>query len=146
MAKDKVSMTAADISDKWNRNMKNSISDIQRGIDRVSESPMLKAVEKKDKMKQNLVASIDNGTWEKQMSSVNLSDWKNTTKTKVGERMGSGVDNAMNKRKSFDTALVNHLNSVLPKIKSMPDMTLQDGINRATEMIKAMAGMRYKKP
>lgn len=144
MAKDKVTMTAADISNKWNKNMKNSISDIQAGIDRVTENPMDKAVEKQDKMKQNLVAAIDNGRWAAGMKNVTLNDWKSKTKAKVGERMGSGVDAAMTKRQKFDQWNVNNLNNILPEINAMPDMTLQDSINRMTTFVQRMAANKYK--
>lgn len=144
MAKEKVTLSANDISEKWNRNIKNAVTDIQAGIDRVTESPMTKAVAKQDKMKANLVKAIDNGSWANGMNKVTLSDWKTKTKTKVGERLGSGADAAMSKRKAFDNWLVNRINAVLPNINQMPDMTLQDSINRMTTMVTHMAGEKYK--
>ena len=145
MAKDKVSLTPDKISDKWNRRMKGSISDIQAGIDSVTESPMIKAVEKQDKLRAKWLASIDDGVWAKGMEKVTLSDWKTATKKKVGERLASGVDGAMPKRKEFDTWLVSRLNAVLPKIKDMPDMTLEDSVARVRTLMEHMSAERYKK-
>lgn len=144
MSKEKVTMSASDISSKWNKNMKNAVTDIQAGIDRVTTNPMEKAIAKQDKMKANLNAAIDNGTWAKQMGKVSMSDWKTKTKTKVGERLSSGVDGAMNKRKEFDNWLVGRINSGLDKVNAMPDMTLQDSINRAAAMMTHMASEKYK--
>lgn len=144
MSKEKVSLTPDAISDKWGRRMKAAIPDIQAGIEKVSVNPMEKAISKKDKLKQNLIAAIDDGTWEKQMGKVSLTDWKTKTSKKVAERMGSGVDAGMSKRKAFDTWLVSRQNEILPRIAAMPDMTLEDSISRSRAMIEHMASQKYK--
>lgn len=144
MAKDKITMTAADISEKWNRSMKNAVPDIQRGIERVSVSPMEKAVAKQDKMLQNLTQSIQSGRWAAGMKNVSLSDWKAKTSSKVGERMASGVDNAMSKRKAFDSWLVPVIQAGMDKVKSMPDMTITDSKNRMNAFIDHMYANKYK--
>lgn len=144
MSKTKVTLTPNDISDKWNRRMKGAVSDIQKGIDGVTESPMEKAASKKDKMLQNLTASVNNGKWEAGLRKVNLADWKQMTKEKVGARLGTGVDQAMNKRRTFDQYLVNQLNAVLPEIAQMPDMTLEDSVNRVRRVMEHMHNNPFK--
>lgn len=144
MAKEKITMSADDISSKWGRNLKNAVSDMQAGVDRVSTNPMEKAIAKKDKMKTNLVASIDNGRWESGMRKVSLSDWKTKTKSKIAERMGSGVDNAMTKRKQFDQWLVPVVQSGMDVVNAMPDMTIQDSKNRMNAFVDHMYNNKYK--
>lgn len=144
MSKTRVGLSANQISDKWGRKMKSSISDIQTGIDGVTESPTEKAAAKKDKMIQNLNAAINNGRWENGLRNVTLADWKSKTKTKVAERMSSGVDAGMGKRQKFDAHNVATLNAILPEINSMPDMTLQDSINRVAVLMKHMADNPFK--
>lgn len=144
MSKSKVNLTPDQISSKWNQNMKQSIPFIQQGIDSVTESPMEKAASAKDKMLQNLTESVNNGKWEAGLRKVTLGDWKQKTKAKVAQRLAQGVDGAMNKRKAFDSWLVNKLNSVLPTISQMPDMTLQDSLNRVQAMMEAMHNDPYK--
>jgi ElaB/YqjD/DUF883 family membrane-anchored ribosome-binding protein len=144
MSSTKVNLSAAQISDKWGKRMKSSITDIQAGIDTVTESPTEKAAAKQDKMKQNLNAAIDNGRWASGLRSVSLSDWKTKTKQKVGERMSSGVDAGMPKRQKFDQYLVSTLNGVMPEINSMPDMTLEDSVNRVRKLMTHMRDNPYK--
>ncbi len=141
----KVNMNPAEISEKWNRRTKAAVSDVQAGIQRVTESPAQKAVAKAAKMKANLVKSIDDGTWAKRLGSVTLEEWKTKTAQKVGERLSGGVDGAMNKRAKFDSWLVGTLNNVLPKIDSMPDMTLEDSVNRVRTLMEHMSKNSYKK-
>jgi len=144
MAK-KVKLAPAEISDKWGRRTKAAITDIVAGIERVTEAPAAKAVAKQDKMKANLLKSIDDGTWAKRLGAVTLEDWKTKTSAKVAERLSGGVDGAMSKREKFDTWLVSTLNEVLPKVDAMPDMTLEDSVNRVRTMMEHMSKKPYKK-
>jgi len=141
----KVNMTPAEISEKWARRTKASVSDIQAGIDRVTESPAAKAVSKQAKMIANLTRSVQDGTWAKRLSAVPLEEWKSKTRAKVAERLSGGVDGAAGKRAKFDSYMVNQLNAVLPKISAMPDMTLEDSVNRVRAMMEHMSKNPFKK-
>lgn len=141
----KVKLSPADISEKWARRTKGAVSDIQAGIDRVTESPAAKAVAKQEKMKANLLKSIDDGTWAKRLGEVSLEDWKTKTRAKVAERLAGGVDGATAKRQKFDAHLVNTINEILPKIDAMPDMTLEDSVNRVRTFMDHMSKNPYKK-
>ena len=145
MAKSKVGLSPNEISAKWNRNMKNAVGDIQRGIDGVTESPGEKAAGKADKMLQNLTASITSGKWANAVSAVPLGDWKTKTKEKVAQRLAGGVDGAMPKRQTFDSYLVQTLNGVLPEVAAMPDMTIEDSVNRVRRVMEHMHNNPYKR-
>lgn len=141
----KVSLDANAISEKWARRTKAAVSDVQAGVMRVTESPAAKAVSKAAKMKQNLMKSIDDGTWAKRLGAVSVEEWKTKTAQKVGERLSGGVDGAQAKRQKFDTYLVNQLNGILPKIDSMPDMTIEDSVNRVRTLMEHMSKNPYRK-
>ncbi len=145
MSKQKVRMQSSEISEKWGRNLKHSVPDIQKGLDNVTEAPSAKAIEKQDKMLANLTESVNNGTWAARLGRVSLGEWKEKTKKKVAERMSGGVDGAMGKRKEFDNYLVAELNSVLPEIANMEDLTLEDSVARVRKLMEHMANHPYKK-
>ncbi len=144
MAKGKVKLSPTDVSAKWSRRLKGAVTDIQAGIDAVDVSPAEKAIAKKEKMLQNVTAAIQDGRWEKGLAKVTLQDWKNTTKEKVAQRLGQGVDKGMQKRQQFDNWLVGRLNQKLPEIAAMPDMTLEDNIAKMVAMTRHMAEQKYK--
>lgn len=144
MSKEKVTLSPSEITEKWKTRMKGAIPDIVRGVERVTASPMEKAAEKGDKMKANLVASIDNGTWGKRLRAVSLADWKTKTAAKVQERMSGGVEAATGKHEKFAGWLVNRVNTGLAKIKGMPDMTLEDSVARVRTMMTTMAEKPFK--
>jgi len=145
MAKMKVGLSAAEISDKWNRRMKGSVADIQRGIDGVTESPGEKAAAKSDKMLMNLTAAVTSGKWGNAVAAVPLGDWKAKTKEKVAQRLSGGVDGAMPKRAKFDAYLVSTLNGVLPEVAAMPDQTIEDSVNRVRRVMEHMHNNPYKR-
>ncbi len=144
MGKSKVTLSSAQISEKWNRNMKNSISDIQAGIDAVTESPMAKAASKADKMLQNIQQSVQSGKWANSLNAVSLGDWKTKTKEKTAQRLATGVDQAMAKRQKFDSYLVNTVNAGLAKVNTLPDMTFEDSVNRVRTFMQHMKDNPYK--
>ncbi len=144
MSKTKVRMSPTDISEKWGKNQKASIPFIIKGLDAVSEDPGQKAVDQQDKMLAKLTESISNGTWAKRRLKVGLNEWREKTKKKVTERMAGGVDASMPKRKEFDSWLVNALNSVLPEIAGMADMTLEDSVARVRKLMEHMSNNKYK--
>lgn len=145
MSREKVRMSPADVSNKWNKNLKAAVTDIVAGVGRVTESPGTAAVAKQEKMKANLITAIDDGTWANRLSAVTLGEWKDATQKKVRERLSGGVEGAMSKRRTFDTWLVGRLNGVLPEINAMPDLTLEDGIARVGTLLRHMAAERYKR-
>ena len=144
MSKSAVKMSPADVSSKWKKNYTAGIPDAVAGVERVTESPMEKAIQAEDKMKANLVASIDNGTWRNQLQKVSLPDWKTKTAKKLRERGAGGAEAAMPKRQAFDSWMVGTLNGVLPEIAGMPDLTLEDSKQRMIRLVDYMADHKYK--
>lgn len=144
MSKEAVRLSADKISEKWGRRLKAAQKDITDGLDAVTEDPGVKAVAAKEKLKAKLIASIDDGTWEKRRLAVGLSEWRDKTKKKVIERLSGGVEAAMGKRKKFDSWLVSRLNGILPTIKGMSDMTISDSVERVRAMMEYMHAERYK--
>jgi len=144
MSKQAVRLTPDKISDKWNRHMKSAVPDIVSGIDGMTVDPGQRAVDQQDKMVRNLTESVQNGTWAKRRLAVSKSDWQSITKAKVSARLSTGVDQALPKRKKFDSWLVSRLNGVLPEIDSMADMTLEDSKARVCRLMDHMAAEKYK--
>ncbi len=145
MAKTKVTLSSADITDKWIRRMKNSVSDIQKGVDSVEESPGRSAAKNLEKARQKYVEAIDSGRMANALNKVDLNDWKNKTKKKVAERLGTGVEEARAKRQVFDDYLVAQHNSILPKVHSMPNMTFDDSMARIRTQLEHFKNNPYKK-
>ncbi len=137
-------LTAAEFQEKHARRLKGSIPDIQRGVEKVTVSPTSKAADKQEKMKQKLIARIDDGTWAARLRKVTLEEWKQKTLTKGIGRISQGIDEAKAKVIDFAGQLLPHIDKVKADIAKLPDVTLEDSINRMTTFVRGMAKFRKK--
>lgn len=139
-----VKVTAEEYAEKHARRLKASVEDIRRGIERVTESPTAKAAGKQDKMLANLTRAVQDGKWAAGLRRVTVEEWKAKTINKGLPRIAAGVDEAHDKVVAFATDLLAHEDGVLRKIETMPDLTLEDSINRASTWIREMSKFKRK--
>ena len=135
-------LTSAEFREKHARRLKASVEDVRRGIDRVTESPTAKAAAKQDKMLTNLTASISSGKWAAGLKRVSLEDWKKKTRDVGVNRIAAGIDAAASKVEAFADDLLPHIDRGQEKIKAMPDVTLDDNINRMVSFTRHMSELK----
>ena len=133
-----------EFAEKWARRMKGSTADIARGVDKVTEAPAQKAIAKQEKMKANLIKAIDDGRWAAGLEKVSLEQWKAFMKEKGINRISAGVDGAGKKMEDFGAWLLDRVETGQAKIESMPDISLEDNINRMVTYIRHMSEEKYK--
>ncbi len=138
-------LTAAEFREKHARRLTASVEDIRRGIDRVTVNPCELAVAKKDKMLANLTASVVDGRWERGLARVSLEDWKTKTRDVGVGRIAAGIQAAGPKVEAFAEELLPHIDAGQAKLKSMPDITLEDNIARMSAFVRHMANMKRRK-
>lgn len=143
MAK-RIKLTAEEFAEKQGRRLKAALHDIEKGIDRVTESPTEKAAKKQEKMLNNITQAIREGKWANGLRRVSLEDWKKAIKEKGVGRIAAGVDASRDKVRNFAEQLIAYQNSQLEQLEKMPDMTLQDSVARATFWITQMSKFRKK--
>lgn len=135
-------LTPAEYREKHARRLKASTPDIARGIERVTENPCEKAAAKQDKMLQNLTAAVSSGKWAAGLKRVSLEQWKRKAKDVGVNRIAAGIDAAGDKVQAFAEELLPHIDREREKLASMPDLTLDDSINRMTSFIRGMANFK----
>lgn len=138
-------LNAKEAQEKHANRLKGAIEDIRSGISKVTVSPTALAASKQDKMKARLNAAIDSGKWAGGLKAVSLEEWKEKITTKGLPRIATGIDGAAAKVEKFYTQLLPHIDSGVSKIKGMPDLTLEDSINRMGTFVRHMAGFNFKK-
>lgn len=132
-------LTAKEFQEKHARRLKASVEDIRKGIDRVTENPCEKAAAKADKMLANLTTAVTSGKWAKGLQRVSLEEWKRKARDIGVNRIAAGIDGAQDKVIAFAEELLPHIDRQQAKIQAMPDVTLDDNINRMTTFIRGMA-------
>lgn len=135
-------LTAAQFTEKHARRLKASTEDMRAGIDRVTENPCEKAAAKQDKMLTNLTSAVQSGKWAGGLKRVSLEQWKSKARDIGVNRVAAGIDGAKEKVTSFAEVLLPHIDRGIEKIKGMPDVTLDDNINRMTSFTRHMATMK----
>jgi len=132
-------LTATEFQEKHARRLKGSVEDVRRGIDRVTESPTEKAAAKSDKMLTNLTRAVTDGKWAAGLKRVSLEEWKRKARDIGVNRIAAGIDGSKDKVVAFAEQLLPHIDRGQDKIKAMPDVTLDDNINRMTSFIRHMS-------
>lgn len=135
-------VTAQEYQEKHARRLKAAVPDIQRGVERVTQNPCEQAAAKKDKMLNNLTAAVNDGKWERGLKKVSLEDWKGKMIDKGVQRIAGGIDGAKDKVIEFASELLPHVDAGVAKVKGMPDLTIEDSINRSSTFIRHMANFR----
>ncbi len=137
-------LTAQQFQEKHKRRLQAALEDITTGVNAVTVAPGVTAAKKADKMKANLIKSIDNGTWAKRVSSVTLEDWKNKMINVGVPRVSSGIEAASQKVQDFASQLLPAIAAAQQKIANMPDLTLEQNLNRMTAFVREMSNFRKK--
>ena len=137
-------LTAQEFADKHARNLKASVTDITTGVQRVTQAPGVAAAAKQQKMLANLTSRIQDGTWARRVAGVSLQDWQTAMINKGVGRIASGIDAANGKVVAFATQLLPAIDSAKAKINGMPDLTIEDSINRMSTFIREMSKFRKK--
>ncbi len=131
-------LTTQEYVEKWQRRTTAAAPDIQRGIQRVDSAPTEAAAAKKDKMLANVTAAITSGKWEAGLHRVTLGDWKKAAIEKGIPRISQGVNGAASKMADFASQLLPFQDSLKAQISSMPDLTIEDNINRMVTFTRGM--------
>jgi len=135
-------LTAVEFQEKHARRLKAAVEDVRKGIDRVTENPCEKAALKQDKMLTNLTAAVTSGKWAAGLKRVSLEDWKKNARDIGVNRIAAGIDGAKTKVIAFAEQLLPHIDREKAKIANMPDVTLDDNINRMTSFVRGMAAFK----
>lgn len=138
-------LTSTEFQEKHARRLSAATEDVRRGIDRVTVNPCEQAAAKKDKMLANLTASVTDGRWERGLKRVTLEQWKDKAKNVGVGRIAAGITAAKDKVIAFADQLLPHIDSGLSKIKTMPDLSLEDNINRMVTFSRHMSELKRTK-
>lgn len=138
-------LSAKEVTEKHARRLKGSIEDMRLGIEKVTVAPTIQAAAKQEKMKAKVVAAIDSGKWAAGLRAVSLEEWKSKITTKGLPRIASGIDGASAKVEKFYSQLLPHIDKTQADVKKLPDLTLEDSINRMSTFVRGMAKFSFKK-
>ena len=127
-------VSPAEAAEKWARRLSGATEDIRAGIERVTEAPGRAAAAKRAKWEAGIQASRDK--WERNVAAVSLEDWKRKAIEVGVPRVAQGAQQNVDKVQVFMEEFIPHLDRGVERVKSMPDTTPEDRINRAVAMMR----------
>lgn len=135
-------VTAQEFAEKWARRTSGATADYTRGIQRVSVAPGQLAAAKEDKLVAGFNEAIQSGKWRERVAGVSLQEWKTKATEKGAGRIASGVAGASQDMARFGQELLAFEDQVQGEINAMPDLTLEDRIQRSVAWQRRMATFR----
>jgi hypothetical protein len=138
-------LTPEQIAEKHNRRTKAAVQDLVKGVQATTVNPASQAVAKKAKLLQNWNEAMQSGKWERGMKRVTLESWQKSMIDKGAGRVSAGLDASMPKTVEFFAELIPFQNDLSKKIEQLPDLTIEDSINRAATWIRGMGNFRKTK-
>lgn len=137
-------LSPEEAAQKWAQRASAASEDYRRGVQRVNVSPGQQAAAKRTKWEQGINNSKDK--WEQRVRSVSLSDWQAATAGEGANRFASGVTAKQEKMARFTQEFFPHLERGQARVKSMPDTSFEDRINRMVEMARHNRNFRRGGP
>lgn len=126
---------------KWVQNLSASSDRMQAGAMAVTKAPGASAAAAKQKWLTRVTASADK--FATNVGRVTLESWQNSYVTIGIPRVGQGASAKRDKMLSFMSSFLPYLKAGVAQIDNMPSTTIEDGIARATAMIRYNA--KYKR-
>lgn len=126
--------TPSDSVAKWLNNLSASTDRMTAGAQRVQKAPGVSAAAAADKWLQRVTQAKTK--FATNVARVSLADWQNSYINIGIPRVAQGAQAKQNKMLSFFEEYLPYLQRGLTTIDAMPSVTLEDGIARATAMIR----------
>lgn len=117
---------------------------IREGIAAVTVSPGVKAAEQMDKLVQNFLASVSDGSMEAALRGVDLEQWKQNALAGVS-RIGPGMERKRAVIEQFHAALQDYQLGYTQQIDQMPSTNIEDSRARMNRNFDEMSKFKFRK-
>lgn len=131
------------IADRWAQNLGASTQKISDGVNAVTQAPTQKAAAADAKYLAGVQAGIPK--WKSRLQAVSLGDWQTAMLQKGLPRIATGAQASKGKMQNFMVQFLPYVENAAQQVRAMPNLTLEDSVNRAAAMIRAAAKFSYKK-
>lgn len=117
---------------------------IREGIAAVTVSPGVKAADQMDKLVQNFLASVSDGSMEAALRGVDLEQWKQEALAGVS-RIGPGMERKRAVIEQFHAALQDYQLGYTQQIDQMPSTNIEDSRARMNRNFDEMSKFKFRK-
>lgn len=129
-----VTITPDQATAKWVQRLSASTPQIQQGVQNVTVAPGHLAAAQKAKWLAKVTAS--QAKWASRVGSVSLSSWQQAMINVGLPRIAQGAQAKQGKYNAFLQSFLPYLQRGVAQVSAMPNVTIEDAINRAVAMIR----------
>lgn len=134
---------AQTVAARWSQNTQAATQRYADGVAQTQKDQAGLAIAAGPKYIANVTAAFNSGKWANAIRRVGTAGWKSATIAKQAN-FGVGVGASEAKVAAAFTPLLAYEATLQSTVQAMPNVTLQDAINRATAWIQGMS--RYQAP
>jgi len=132
------------IANRWASGISSATQTMTDGVNAVTVNPMEKAIRQIPAYLAGVQRAVADGTLQRGLQSVSLSDWKESMLKKAIPRVASGAMAAKPKFESFMSEFLPHIESGQRMLESMPRGDMQTNIQRAVAMMEHNAKFKRR--
>ena len=132
----KVRISASEGGSAWQQGFGASGAKYQRGVQAVTEAPNKKAAQALPRWIASVTSKKVQDKYVAKNNAVTLEEWQSATVQFGVPNLTRGAQKGQPKYETFATKFYPFLSQGLAKIESMPNVTLEDRIARATAMMR----------
>lgn len=133
-------VTPDQMAAKWQTRLSGSTTEITQGVQGVRQAPGQLAAAQRQAWLARVTASADK--WQRNVAAVPLEQWREKMINVGIPRIAQGATANVDKVQRFAAEFLPYLDRGVSTVRAMPKVTLEDGINRATAMIRHNAQFR----
>lgn len=129
-----------DATTAWVNHLSQATARITSGVNAVTRPPGQAAAAQSQKWLARVTASQQK--WQTNVGKVSLADWQQAMVNVGIPRIAQGAQAKQGKMQAFMAQYLPYLQQGVSRIDQMPNVTLEDGINRAVAMIRHNAAFK----
>ena len=120
----------------WQNRFGGSGEAYRAGVNAVQEAPNQAAARALPRWIESVTSQKVKDKYVAKNNAVTLEQWKKNASEIGAGRLSSGAQKGVSKMQAFATSFYPFLDAGLAKISSMPNVTLEDRVNRAVAMMR----------
>lgn len=132
-------LNATEFADKLITRTRQAQPDYVKGIQRTTVNPAAEAAKNVGKWQTKVSSAEARDKFVRNLNKTSASDWQNAAITLGAPRLSQGVEQARSKIEAVAGPLLSHIDAGQSKVRNMPNVTLEDGIQRSAAFIRHMS-------
>jgi hypothetical protein len=138
------SLTAQQVSAKWQRNTSAATESYKQGVMSVTEAPSEVAIRNKQRYLDGVMRAYNEGRYEAGLRNITLQSWQQSAITKGVPRISVGVTTAAPKVTAFMERWIPYEQELSRRVKAMPKGSIVDSQARAAFAIEYNSQFRSR--